>query len=163
MSSTATFDPSDWPIAWMARAERLHARNATALLQPHGIHHREFRLLAFLASGGPCSVVELAEMAVLERPTVSKMLDRLEREGWVRRTDVADDARRWRLMLTPAGRAKFATTAPLVRSLFERYQKGVLLRDQRRFVREVRDFYRRVQLAGASADAVPGIRPSNKE
>ncbi len=163
MSGAPIFDPSDWPIAWMARAERLHARNATALLQRHGIHHREFRLLAFLASGGPCSVVELAEMAVLERPTVSKMLDRLEREGWVRRTDAADDARRWRLVLTPAGRAKFAAAAPLVRGLFESYQKDVPLRERHRFVREVRDFYRRVQLAGAPADASSGTRPSKKE
>ena len=94
------FNPADWPIAWMARAERQHARNATALLAPLGLHHREFRLMAILANSQGLTVGELAEQAVLERPTVSKMIDRLAAEGdgaARRRPQAHDGAQRRRL------------------------------------------------------------------
>lgn len=142
------FNPADWPIAWMARAERQHARNATALLAPLGIHHREFRLLALLGHAEQPTVGELAELAVLERPTVSKMLDRLEAEGWVRRGRSAQDGRHAKLALTAAGRAKLRTAAPIVEDLFRRYQQGTPADEQARFVCQLQDFYRRVQHAG---------------
>lgn len=158
-STAAVFDPADWPIAWMARAERQHARNATALLVSHNLHHREFRLLALLGVNPSCSINELAEQAVLERPTVSKMLDRLQAEGWVRRVDDLDDRRRWTLALTDAGQAKLERTAPIVEGLFRRYQADVPARARAEFLRAVRDFHRRVQEAGSpvSADALPSV------
>lgn len=164
-SSAAVFDPADWPIAWMARAERQHARNATALLAAHGLHHREFRLLALLGVNPSCSINQLAEHAVLERPTVSKMLDRLQAEGWVRRIDDPDDRRRWTLALTDAGQAKLELTAPIVEGLFQRYQAGVPAQARAELLRAVRDFHRRVQEAGSpeSADASLSAPPSPKQ
>ena len=158
-AAAAAFDPSDWPIAWMARTERQHVRNATTLLAPHGLHHREFRLLALLGVNPSSSINELAELAVLERPTVSKMLDRLQAQGWVRRVDDLDDRRRWTLALTEAGQAKLKRAAPVVEGLFRRYQAGVAARAQAEFLRAVRDFHRRVQEAASasSADAPPSL------
>lgn len=142
------FDPADWPIAWMARAERQHARNASALLAPLGIHHREFRVLVFLGRAEGTTVGELAESAVLERPTVSKMVDRLEAEGWVARGQHASDRRRAPLALTPAGRELLDAAVPIVEGLFQRYQAGVGRVERARFVREVEDFYQRVREVG---------------
>ena len=39
-------------------------------------------------------------------PSVLKLVDALEQGGLIRREDVADDRRRYNLVLTPAGRAK---------------------------------------------------------
>jgi MarR family transcriptional regulator, organic hydroperoxide resistance regulator len=139
----------------MARAERQHARNATALLAPHGLHHREFRLLALLGVNPTCSINELADLAVLERPAVSKMLDRLQEQGWVRRVEDPADRRRWTLALTPAGQAKLDVAVPVVEGLFQRYQAGMSARAQAETLRVVRDFHRRVQAAA--------IEPSEAE
>lgn len=141
------FNPADWPIAWMARAERQHARNATTLLAPLGLHHREFRLMAILANSRGLTVGELAELAVLERPTVSKMVDRLAAEGWVLRVDHPLDRRRTPLALTAEGQARLEAAIPIVETLFSRYQRDVPLEEQKRFVREVQDFYLRVHAA----------------
>ncbi len=141
------FNPEDWPIAWMARTERQHARNASALLAQQGIHHREFRLMALLGQANGLPVGELAELAVLERPTVSKMIDRLVREGWVTRGEQADDRRRTPLSLTADGRRKLEAAAPIVEGLFRSYRSGVSDVEHARFVRELKNFFQRVQNA----------------
>ena len=145
--SLAPFDPSDWPIAWMARAERQHARNATILLAPLGMHHREFRLLALLAKADSLPISELADMAVLERPTVSKMIDRLQAEGWVERGEHACDRRYSPLYLTKVGRIKVDAAAPIVESLLREYQSGMSPTERDRFMAVLKEFYQRVQAA----------------
>ncbi len=142
---TPIFDPSQWPIAWMARAERQHARNATLALAPLGLHHREFRLLAFLSGSEGLTVGELAEMAVLERPTVSKMLDRLQAQGWVVRQPDAADRRRSELHLTESGQALLAQATPVVEALFRRYQEGQDTQAHAEFVAAVKAFFERVR------------------
>jgi MarR family transcriptional regulator, organic hydroperoxide resistance regulator len=144
-SEARRFDPARWPIAWMARAERQHARNATALLAPLGLHHREFRLLAFLGDGEAVGIGELAERAVLERTTLSKMFDRLEAEGWVERVASSGDRRRLPVRLTPAGRAKLEQATPVIEALFQRYQAGRPADEMARFSAELQDFYQRVR------------------
>jgi DNA-binding MarR family transcriptional regulator len=145
------FDPARWPIAWMARAERQHARNATALLAPLGLHHREFRLLAFLGDGKAVGIGELAERAVLERTTLSKLFDRLEAEGWVERVASAGDRRRLPVRLTPSGRAKLEQATPIVEALFQRYQAGRPADEIARFSAELQDFYHRVRACSPAA------------
>lgn len=142
---TPIFDPSQWPIAWMARAERQHARNATLALTPLGLHHREFRLLAFLSGSEGLTVGELAELAVLERPTVSKMLDRLQAQGWVVRQADAADRRRSELHLTDSGQALLAMATPVVEALFRRYQEGQDTQAHAEFVAAVKAFFERVR------------------
>lgn len=45
---------------------------------------------------------ELAAILEVERPTLGRLLDRLERKGWVRREDDERDRRAWRVYLTAA-------------------------------------------------------------
>jgi MarR family transcriptional regulator, organic hydroperoxide resistance regulator len=141
----APFQPDEWPIAWMARIERQHARNSTAALAHLGIHHREFRVMAFLGNSPGVSVGELAELAVLERPTVSKMVDRLAAEGWVERGTSAQDGRRAPLTLTPSGRDILNAAGPIIENLFRRYQVGMGPEQTRRFVGELQWFFQAVQ------------------
>jgi MarR family transcriptional regulator, organic hydroperoxide resistance regulator len=142
-----TFNPEDWPIAWMARAERQHARNSTLLLKPLGLHHREFRVLTFLARNPGVSVGKLADVAVLERPTVSKMIDRLEAAGLVARGQHESDGRRAPLSLTAQGEALLSQAAPLINGLFERYCDHLSAAERRRFVQTMREFFEAVRRA----------------
>src|SRR5918999_3909060 len=45
---------------------------------------------------------ELAEVLEIEKPTLGRLLDRLEAKGWVRREHDARDRRAWRVHLAPA-------------------------------------------------------------
>ncbi len=149
-TSAKPFDPGDWPIVWMARAERQHARNASMLLAPLGMHHREFRLLSLLAKVDAMPISELAEMAVLERPTVSKMIDRLQAECWVERGEHAYDRRSSPLTLTKIGRAKVDAAIPIVEGLLREYQNGMSPTERDHFMAILKEFYLRVQHARSS-------------
>lgn len=150
------FNPDAWPIAWMARAERQHARNSTALLKPLGLHHREFRVLAIIGRKPGVSVGAVADAAVLERPTLSKLLDRLEASGLIARGEHASDRRRAPLFLTEAGRDRVRAATPLVEGLFRRYGLHMTADQHRQFIGQVRDFFESVR------DAEPGRRRAEK-
>lgn len=45
---------------------------------------------------------ELAELLEIEKPTLGRLLDRLEKKGWVRREHDARDRRAWRIYLAEA-------------------------------------------------------------
>ena len=71
---------------------------------------RKMSAVAYLALGhlvalGPISISELAESLVVRAPTVVRLADRMERDGWVTREADVADARRTLLVLTPKARA----------------------------------------------------------
>lgn len=155
-SPAVTFNPEDWPIAWMARAERQHARNSTELLKPLGLHHREFRVLTFLARNPGASIGTLADVAVLERPTMSKMVDRLEAAGLVARGEHDTDGRRAPLSLTAEGQSLLQDAAPIVNGLFEQYCAHLTADERRRFVQMMREFFEAVRRAEPRKTRSPG-------
>lgn len=74
-------------------------------LKPYGLSVLEWRVLATLEGSDGCSLGEVAEAVLFKQPTVTKLIDRMERNGWVRRLPGAGDRRRVRIVMTPRGRA----------------------------------------------------------
>lgn len=62
----------------------------------------QYRLLAFV-SRQPQRAGDLATRAAVSRPTLTALVDGLERQGWLRRTPVEGDRRGIQLVVTPAG------------------------------------------------------------
>ena len=67
-----------------------------------GLTRSQWWVLNHLFRTPGVSQSELAAILEIERPTLGRLLDRLERKGWVRREDDANDRRAWRVYLTPA-------------------------------------------------------------
>lgn len=92
----------------LARAGHQIAASFDHQLRRHGLSLLSWRVLAALAVRDAWTVGELAEVCLARQPTISKMLDRLERQDLiVRRADPAD-ARRVLVSLTTTGRARIA-------------------------------------------------------
>src|SRR5262245_37070717 len=83
---------------------RLVADFESAGQRPHGVTWAGFRLLFCLQVSGPLQTNELARLLFLTRPTVSSVVNTLERRGLVRRERLAHDRRLVEMQLTPAGR-----------------------------------------------------------
>lgn len=62
---------------------------------------------------------ELADTTVRDRTTVTRLLDRLEDKGLIRRQVDEEDRRSFRTWLTPAGRGLKDEIVPVVRHLLE--------------------------------------------
>jgi DNA-binding MarR family transcriptional regulator len=85
-------------------ASKRAQRKLAAILEPLGIHPGQDRLLSELWIEDGMSQTELIERLSVEPPTVTGTLQRLERDGFVRREPDARNRRVSRVYLTETGR-----------------------------------------------------------
>jgi MarR family transcriptional regulator for hemolysin len=89
---------------WICMASRAFEREMNDELAPRGITYRQAQVLWLLALEGSLSQTDLAERMRIEPPTLVGILDRMQREGWIRRESDADDRRR--KLITPLAKAQ---------------------------------------------------------
>jgi MarR family transcriptional regulator for hemolysin len=77
---------------------------------------------------------ELAEILEIERPTLGRLLDRLEAKGWVRREHDARDRRAWRVHLTDAVEPAMRTLRKVAAELMRDALAGLSAGERERFV-----------------------------
>jgi DNA-binding MarR family transcriptional regulator len=109
---------------------RVHSRLTKTLdadlEREHGIPLSEYEVLLFLADspGGRLRMSELADGVLLSRSGLTRLVDRMERDGLLRRERCEDDARGYNAIITDAGRELFGrarrTHLEGVRELFVR-------------------------------------------
>ena len=96
-------------------AARREARQLTRFyeekLRPHGLRATQFSILAALAQKGPTLITDLAELLGLERTSLTRSADVMERKGWIEDAP-SDDGRERPLQLTEAGREKVEGAFP---------------------------------------------------
>ncbi len=78
------------------------------LEREHGIALSSYEVLMYLgdAEGGRLRMGELAERLLLSRSGITRLVDRLQRQGLVERHRCSDDGRGYFAALTDAGRSK---------------------------------------------------------
>ena len=89
----------------LARASHLVAREFHAELKPHGLSVAEWRVLATLSDSDGLSLSALADAVLFKQPSLTKAIDRMERDGLVKRLPGTGDRRRIRIVITPRGAA----------------------------------------------------------
>jgi DNA-binding MarR family transcriptional regulator len=85
---------------------RLHGRLMMQALADHGLHPGQAMCLRLLSANDGITQRDLAGAMHVARPTVTKMLNSMEKAGLVRRRPDAADARLTRVELTRDGRAE---------------------------------------------------------
>ena len=102
-ASTAGPPMHDWPTGrLLATASRLVEHAWIETLDRLGLTHAGLVVLHLLQEG-PRSQTDLARLARVENQTISRTLERLQREGFVERRADASDRRRHVVTVTPAG------------------------------------------------------------
>ena len=99
--------------AWrgLLRAHALLVKRLDAELEAtHGLPLTSYEVLLHLAKsdGGKMRMCDVAESVLLSRSGLTRLVDRLERDGYVERVSCDADARGAYARLTPAGQAKLA-------------------------------------------------------
>jgi DNA-binding MarR family transcriptional regulator len=90
----------------LARASFIVSGEFHATLKNWDLSVPEWRVLACLMDVEGLSVGELAAMALMKQPGLTKVLDRMERDELLKRQGTADDRRRVTIHLTAKGRAR---------------------------------------------------------
>jgi len=89
----------------LERGAHLIGHHLHPLVRELGITQAEANVLAQVAAAGPTPIATLHREFGHKRSTLTNVVDRLERHGFVRREVNRDDRRSFIVRLTPAGRA----------------------------------------------------------
>ena len=102
-----------WRSFLRAHAQVTH-KLETELLREHGLPLPSYDVLLQLAEspGRRLRMTELADRVLLSRSGLTRLVDRLEREGLVERAACPNDARGTHAVLTDAGLARLRGAAP---------------------------------------------------
>jgi DNA-binding MarR family transcriptional regulator len=110
----------------------VHARTMCEIdrvLHPHGLGASDFEVLDILASEAPgpgdqCRVQNLVGRVHLSQSALSRLIDRLEKDGLVERSVCAEDRRGVWVTLTDRGRDLHTEVLPLQREVLARLLGG---------------------------------------
>jgi len=121
---------------------RLHHTRARALLEGMGLYRGQPPLLFILREKDGRSHSKLAEHLHVQPATITKMVTRMERAGFVERKQDLEDQRVSRVYLTESGRAIQEEAKQKLRALEDETFAGFTLEDcvlLRRFLLQIRD------------------------
>jgi MarR family transcriptional regulator, transcriptional regulator for hemolysin len=99
-----------------------------------GLTRAQWWVLTHLYRSNGVSQTELAEMLEIEKPTLGRLLDRLEAKGWVRREHDASDRRVWRVHLTDEVEPALRTMRSIAADLRRDALSGISAPERERFV-----------------------------
>jgi DNA-binding MarR family transcriptional regulator len=116
-SASAHFDLEQHAFFWLTQVIGSRDRRLTQELRGFGLRVPEWRVLASLCARRRCSMSELADLATIDRTTLTRTVDRMEEAGWVARLNDASDLRVTRLAPTAGGERLFQRIWPTVERL----------------------------------------------
>lgn len=99
-----------------------------------GLTRSQWWVLTHLFRKDGITQSELAEMLELEKPSLGRLLDRLEAKGWVRREMDARDRRAKRVFLTSAAETPMRVMRKIAAGVREDALSGLSTADRDRFV-----------------------------
>jgi DNA-binding MarR family transcriptional regulator len=123
-------------VAVMRTADLLR-RQMAALVEPHGITVQQFNVLRILRGGGPDGLptLEVGARMVEEAPGITRLLDRLETKGLVRRQRCPKDRRQHLCWITQQGLDLLASLDEPVLKHSQEALKGLASDEQSALVR----------------------------
>lgn len=111
------FDLDRHPFFWLTQVIGARDRELAQGLKDFGLRVPEWRALAALHARQRCTMSELADLATIDRTTLTRTVDRMQEAGWLARLADAEDMRVTRLALTASGKKLFERIWPAVEEL----------------------------------------------
>jgi DNA-binding MarR family transcriptional regulator len=107
-----------WPLGrLLSAAARSVERDWDERLRAIGLSHAAVVAIDILIRTGPTGADTIARMARVQPQTMSRTLERMERDGLVERTPHPADRRRRVVSVTPAGRSAWETARHIEREV----------------------------------------------
>lgn len=115
MSAESVVDRMDGRLVWiLARASQRLGEDLAQRLKPEGLAIEQFWILESLVRGGPAPMNGLAKVALVEPPTMTKIIDRMVSAGLVFRTPDSHDRRKILITPTDEGQAVHARISSVI-------------------------------------------------
>jgi len=115
----ADFELDRHVFFWLTQVIGARDRELAQGLKDFGLRVPEWRALAALYARRHSTMSELADLATIDRTTLTRTVDRMQDAGWLERLADEQDMRVTRLALTTSGRKMFDRIWPEVYRLNE--------------------------------------------
>jgi len=126
-----TFRPSQGIGAFIGRARRTMVEAIDRKLAPLDISHAQWIVVMLLGDGAACTAAELCKILIYDPGAMTRLLDRLEKKGVVRRVRAKLDRRSVRLELTADGKRLYPRILEALVDVFNRLLRGFSRSDVR--------------------------------
>lgn len=107
------------------RAYLLFHRELIRALKGYGVTPEQWQVLIILWNHGSVTPTQISRVTLQDLPTISRMLVRMERDGWILREQNEDDGRSFHVILTEKGRKSKNEMIIQLDNHFAGYLKGV--------------------------------------
>jgi DNA-binding MarR family transcriptional regulator len=142
---------------WVASTSHAMRRALNVELAREGITFRQWEVLAWSTCGEGFSQAELAERMGIEAPTLAGILSRMERDGWLERSNCPKDRRKKRFC--PSSRAEAVWTRMLdcCRRVRAQAVEGLTQEELAAFKRTCDRIRQNLEQAAESLEPVPSV------
>ena len=113
-------------------------------LDPHAITTAQWVVILLLANGVASTSSEICHVMTCDPGAMTRMIDRLERKGFVRRVRSPADRRSVKLELTPEGKAVYPKILAVAIGVLNRFLRGFTKKE----VRQMEEFLNRMLANG---------------
>ena len=124
-------------VVALMRTADLVRRQMAALVEPHGITLQQYNVLRILRGGGDEGVptLHISERMIEQAPGVTRLLDRLEAKGLIRRRRCERDRRQHLCWIEPKGLALLDDIDARTAGAHADSLKGLRQKDRATFIR----------------------------
>ncbi len=134
MARTLPDNPDSSVGFLISDVSRLMRRVYDRRVEPLGLTRAQWRVLVHLYRREGISQTELAAVLEIEKPTLGRLVDRLEEKGWVERRVDERDQRARRLMVTDAVRPMIERMKVFAESVNEDSMAGLGAEQERQLI-----------------------------
>jgi DNA-binding MarR family transcriptional regulator len=120
-----TYRIADYPMHYFAAIQRQSQINLGHALRTHGLSVPMWRALSALHGKDGLTIGQIAEITVLDRSSLGRLLEEMAAAGLVERENVPDDRRAVLIRLSTAGERRFASALPTALEYYRRVLRGV--------------------------------------
>lgn len=131
-AASAVIDPvparyriTDYPMHYFAVIQRQNQANLARILRSAGLSVQMWRALSALYDQNAQTIGQIADMTVLDRSSLGRLLEEMAADGLVVRESPADDRRAVLIRLSATGRRRFESVLPRVQTHYRRLLHGV--------------------------------------
>ena len=117
--SAANFSLEDYPFYLMTRIMAGYYAMLEKALKKAGVDQPRWRVLMILGAKNPSNMSELSERAVIKNSTMTRLIQRMQRQGLVRSARSSGDNRISEVRLTPLGRERLRLVRTIGGQIFQ--------------------------------------------
>jgi DNA-binding MarR family transcriptional regulator len=148
----APYRITDYPMHYFAAIQRQNQLNLARSLREFGLSVPMWRALSALHQKDGQTIGEIAQLAVLDRSSLGRLLDEMAKAKLVEREPLPDDRRALVVRLSAHGRKIFEATLPLAQRHYRNVLNGVSAQEFETLMRVLRRIKANTRMMADVAD-----------